>query len=265
MPQAASYSTARRRFFTSGGFLLGFAFGGFFDGILLHQILQWHHLLLGVAGDTFRDMRVQILADGLFHLFMYAIAVVGLWRLWTERNDAGVHAEQHLLSCALLGFGTWHVLDAILSHWVLGIHRVKMNSPHPLLWDLIWFFSFGVALIVAALLLLRRGAAPSRPRGRVATSIALAFATLIGGYLAALPPRDVSTYVVVMRPGTDPSDLLDGLASMGGAFLWASRSGNMWVVKLDGIGDGAKLYRHGALLVTASPAALGCLAWTRSV
>ena len=28
---------------------LGFAFGGFFDGILLHQILQWHHLLSLVA------------------------------------------------------------------------------------------------------------------------------------------------------------------------------------------------------------------------
>jgi uncharacterized membrane protein len=29
---------------------LGFALGGFFDGILLHQILQWHHLLSLVRG-----------------------------------------------------------------------------------------------------------------------------------------------------------------------------------------------------------------------
>jgi uncharacterized membrane protein len=29
-----------------GAFTLGFAFGAFFDGILLHQVLQWHHLLM---------------------------------------------------------------------------------------------------------------------------------------------------------------------------------------------------------------------------
>jgi uncharacterized membrane protein len=31
--------------------LLGFALGGFFDGILLHQILQWHHLLSSRSGQ----------------------------------------------------------------------------------------------------------------------------------------------------------------------------------------------------------------------
>ncbi|PZN29727.1 MAG: DUF2243 domain-containing protein, partial [Proteobacteria bacterium] len=67
---------------TWAGYLLGFALGGFFDGILLHQILQWHHLLLGVDAEPLQDIRVQILADGLFHLLMYGIALVGLWALW---------------------------------------------------------------------------------------------------------------------------------------------------------------------------------------
>ena len=53
---------------------LGFGLSGFFDGILLHQILQWHHLLSLVPGETMRDIGNQIVADGLFHLFMYAIA-----------------------------------------------------------------------------------------------------------------------------------------------------------------------------------------------
>ena len=59
------------------GYLLGFAFGGFFDGILLHQILQWHHLLSAINGQ---DIRFQVAADGYFHAFMYVIAAVGLWR-----------------------------------------------------------------------------------------------------------------------------------------------------------------------------------------
>jgi uncharacterized membrane protein len=30
---------------TSAGILFGLGLGGFFDGIVLHQILQWHHML----------------------------------------------------------------------------------------------------------------------------------------------------------------------------------------------------------------------------
>ena len=58
------------------GGMLGFALGGFFDGILLHQILQWHHLFSLVPGMA--DLRLQVLWDGYFHLLMYVVAFVGL-------------------------------------------------------------------------------------------------------------------------------------------------------------------------------------------
>jgi uncharacterized membrane protein len=29
----------------SAGILLGLGLGGFFDGIIWHQVLQWHHML----------------------------------------------------------------------------------------------------------------------------------------------------------------------------------------------------------------------------
>lgn len=41
--------------------LRGAALGGFFNGILLHQILQWHHLLSNVEGAAFQDLRMQLL------------------------------------------------------------------------------------------------------------------------------------------------------------------------------------------------------------
>lgn len=44
---------------------LGFALSGFFDGILLHQILQWHHLLSLVEGVG--DLAAQVMWDGYFH------------------------------------------------------------------------------------------------------------------------------------------------------------------------------------------------------
>lgn len=58
------------------GSLLGLALGGFFDSILLHQILKWHHLLSLVPGID--DMRLQILWDGYFHVLMYVLAAVAL-------------------------------------------------------------------------------------------------------------------------------------------------------------------------------------------
>ena len=66
--------------------IIGVGLSGFFDGILLHQVLQWHHLLSLVPGEPFRDIGTQILADGLFHVLMYLVTAVGLWLLWRRRG-----------------------------------------------------------------------------------------------------------------------------------------------------------------------------------
>jgi uncharacterized membrane protein len=66
------------------GHCAGPCLGGFFDGILLHQILQWHHLLSLVPGAD--SISVQVLWDGYFHAIMYVIAVVGLSNLWRSRE-----------------------------------------------------------------------------------------------------------------------------------------------------------------------------------
>lgn len=163
------------------GFLLGFALGGFFDGILLHQILQWHHLLSGLQGERFVDIRVQILADGGFHALMYVLAIVGLWLLWkTRRQCTEPGAGRALLAMAMIGFGVWHVADSIISHWLMGIHRIRMDSSNPLMWDLIWLFAFGVVPLLVGLWLKRKpsGGAPSR--GTIAAAV-LAFCSLAGG------------------------------------------------------------------------------------
>src|SRR4051794_27217681 len=68
----------------AGAAILGFAFGGFCDGILLHQVLEWHHFLSLVPG---KDLRTQILADGLFHLATYAVAAIGLLLMWRKGNS----------------------------------------------------------------------------------------------------------------------------------------------------------------------------------
>jgi uncharacterized membrane protein len=38
-----------RGFPTIAGIFLGPGLGGFFDGIILHQVLQWHHMLTSAS------------------------------------------------------------------------------------------------------------------------------------------------------------------------------------------------------------------------
>lgn len=247
------------------GYLLGFALSGFFDGILLHQVLQWHHLLLGVQAEPFQDMRVQVLADGLFHILMYAIAVAGLWSLWRGRESPDLLAGRKLMSHALIGFGILHVLDAVVAHWLLGIHRIKMASPDPLFWDLLWFVVFGLIPIAIGLLLGRAHNRRVAHAGRTA-SATLAIVVLVAGPFAALPPNATETdqVLVVVRP-SEANRLLDGLHDVTGSIMWADRSAAVWVFSIGEHANARQLYDHGALFVTRSPAVLGCLAWTRSV
>src|SRR3954453_1351006 len=69
-------------------FPLGVGLGGFVDGILLHQVLQWHHMLTGTASHpaaTVAGLEANTLADGLFHVGTWlavTAATVLLLRQW---------------------------------------------------------------------------------------------------------------------------------------------------------------------------------------
>ena len=66
--------------------MLGLGLGGFFDGIVLHQLLQWHHMLTsaGYPADSLRNLQINTLADGLFHASTYILVVWGLILLWRK-------------------------------------------------------------------------------------------------------------------------------------------------------------------------------------
>ncbi|NYZ15120.1 DUF2243 domain-containing protein [Azospirillum sp. RWY-5-1] len=244
------------------GCLLGFGLGGFFDGILLHQVLQWHHLLSAVETSALQDLRMQVLADGLFHLLMYVLSVGGLWLLWRSRRAfAEPGADRRLLADALIGFGVWHMLDGVLSHWILGIHRIRMGVENPLFWDLLWFVVFGVAFVAAGWWLRRGGGTACGGSRRTATPATLALAVLIAGPVAALPPPGVTTVMVLFKPGTTLPDVFDAVAAVDGRTIWQDPSGQLWAIDLGVAGDPMRLYRHGAMLVSNSLLPVGCLAW----
>ncbi|HEV7417573.1 MAG TPA: DUF2243 domain-containing protein [Tianweitania sediminis] len=252
---AARAQLSRRAWWAA--LLIGFSLGGFFDGILLHQILQWHHLLSLV--DGIGDLSSQVLFDGLFHLLMYVIGAVGLvLLLWARRELGG--STRLLVAATLIGFGAWHTLDAVLSHWLLGIHRIKLDSANPLAWDLAWLVVFGLLPAGIGVLLTGRSDGTGGANGGRAAA-ALVVLVAIGALWAAQAPADSRSALVVFRPGMDQAQMMRAVVASGGALLWEKRG--IWAVRWDDEPPSGQLYRDGAWLVSNSFLPAGCLSWAQ--
>ncbi|HYF54407.1 MAG TPA: DUF2243 domain-containing protein [Salinarimonas sp.] len=245
----------------AGAWVLGLALGGFIDGILLHQVLQWHHLLSLVPGEALRDIRVQILADGGFHVLMYAIALLGLWMLWRRRGEfAGTGGDRRVAAGAALGFALWQALDTVVFHWLLGIHRIRVDVPNPLVWDIGWLVVFGGPALALGLWLRRTADHGGTGGGRAAVALTLAALTL--GPVAARPPASDEPVMVLFRSGIGAPAAFEAAASIDARVVWADPSGELLAL-MPGAQSPMWLLARGALLVGTSPALAGCLAATR--
>lgn len=254
---AAHPLSTRRGLILAAG-TLGFGLSGFFDGILLHQILQWHHLLSLVPGEAMRDIGNQIVADGLFHLAMYAIAGAGLLMLWRRRaalRESG--ASGAVGGGALVGFGAWHAVDAVLVHWTLGLHRIRVDVPDPLIWDLGWLAAFGIAPAIFGVIVLRRGSA--RRSGPAAGAI-LSLLAIVAAPLAALPVPGGDGALMLLRPGAGAGPAISAALAADARILWIDPDARVMALSLPRSAETGSLYRAGALLVTRSPMLAGCAA-----
>ncbi|MCU0499622.1 MAG: DUF2243 domain-containing protein [Anaerolineae bacterium] len=131
------------------GLMLGIGLGGFFDGIVLHQLLQWHHFVSSVIPiDTLDGLQLNTLWDGLFHTAMYLVTLIGLVLLWKAIGRVGQdvpHSPRTILGSLLIGAGIFHLFDGIVNHFILGIHHIR-EGPNELLYDLL-FLGIGIGLV----------------------------------------------------------------------------------------------------------------------
>ncbi|MBA4263701.1 MAG: DUF2243 domain-containing protein [Comamonadaceae bacterium] len=239
------------------GLLMGVAFGGFFDGIVLHQILQWHHLLSGLSGGRWADLRVQLLADGLFHALMYVLAAIGLVLLVRRRHSLSVPgARDTLLVMFITGFALWHLLDAVLSHWLLGIHRIRMDSTQPLAWDIGWLLVFGLLPWLWARHHARKAPAKGPSTGGGGTLAVLVCTTALAGAIAARTPPDAPT-VVLLQNATQAGALLASLPPET-RIVGSDASGTVWL-----FAGKPPPSQSGAWKLTGTGLPAGCSAWTR--
>ena len=149
-------------------FLFGVGLGGFIDGIVLHQVLQWHHMLTGEHGgepsDTVAGLEANTLADGLFHLATWVVVAaamtltVSAWREGRLAPPWRVH-----VGLLLAGWGAFNLVEGLVDHQILGVHHVRDDLGGPLGWDL-GFLGFAVLLIALGAALVNPPVARRTPR-----------------------------------------------------------------------------------------------------
>jgi uncharacterized membrane protein len=144
----------------SSGLLLGLGMGGFVDGIVLHQILQWHHMISSVEGrsvTTLAGLEANTVADGVFHAATWVLTWAGLVTAliaWRQGRIAPSWSFQAGL--VLTGWGIFNLVEGTVDHQILGVHHVRDDLGAPLSWD-IGFLAFGALLVAGGRLLHRRG------------------------------------------------------------------------------------------------------------
>jgi uncharacterized membrane protein len=155
--------------------LLGVGLGGFLDGILLHQLLQWHHMLTSTNSDhigikyypasTVPGLRMNTVWDGVFHAVTWLSVLTGLGLLYSRvtTGRSRLWGSRALWGWILVGWGLFNLVEGIVDHHILAIHHVH-GGPYQLWWDLA-FLLLG-AVLVGLGWLVQRGATAYDPAGR---------------------------------------------------------------------------------------------------
>jgi uncharacterized membrane protein len=151
---------ARRPPSRVSGLLYGIGLGGFVDGIVLHQILQWHHMVSDVDAypvTTVAGLEANTLADGFFHaatwvaVVLASIAAISAWRQGRVAPSWSFH-----FGLVLAGWGLFNLVEGVVNHHLLGVHHVRDDLGAPLAWD-VGFLAFGALLVLGGWLLHRAG------------------------------------------------------------------------------------------------------------
>jgi uncharacterized membrane protein len=147
--------TARRGPLVTAGVLLGVGLGGFVDGIVLHQILQWHNMLSSTVPPVdLVAMKYNMLWDGLFHAATWVITAIGVACLFRagRRSDA-VWSGRLLVGSMVGAWGAFNVVEGLIDHQLLGLHHVHPGEGQ-LAWD-VGFLASGLAMVGVGIWLAR--------------------------------------------------------------------------------------------------------------
>jgi len=144
----------------TAGFVLGVGLGGFLDGIVLHQMMQWHNMGSAVVPPHTMDaMKLNMLWDGLFHAATWLITLVGVWMLWADQQQMAPNGRV-LAGQMILGWGVFNLVEGVVDHHLLQLHHVRDLPAHVPAYDWAFLLIGGLLFIAVGLML----TAPDRRR-----------------------------------------------------------------------------------------------------
>lgn len=136
---------------TTASMVLGIGLGGFADGIILHQVLQWHEMLSNkIPATDYVGKSVNMFWDGVFHFFCLLVVFVGVVLFWKllKRND--INRSGWLLSGGLLaGWGLFNIVEGVIDHHLLKLHNVFEYAEQPGIYNYFFLGASVLMLIVA--------------------------------------------------------------------------------------------------------------------
>jgi len=140
---------------TSAAMVLGIGIGGFIDGIVLHQILQWHEMLTNkLAPVTVEAKSVNMFWDGIFHAFTLIVVIIGVTLLWKLLHRRDIDRSGRLLAGGMLaGWGLFNIIEGVINHHLLGLYNVKENVE-PDVWNY-GFIAISVVMLIIAHFMLK--------------------------------------------------------------------------------------------------------------
>lgn len=116
----------------SAGIVLGIGLGGFADGIVLHQLLQWHEMLSAkIPATDYIGKSVNMFWDGVFHSFCLVVVLIGIILLWRAATSAmALKSGRLLFGSMLTGWGIFNLVEGTIDHHLLQLHNVIEYAPN---------------------------------------------------------------------------------------------------------------------------------------
>jgi len=139
--------------------LLGIGLGGLIDGIVFHEILQWHNMFSNAVPPTDLDrIRFNVLADGLFQAAAWLVTLFGLLLLWRSvQSGRSDRFSTGAFGGLLAGFGLFNLVEGVVNHHVLKLHNVR-EVADPTTWNFAFLLLLGVLPLALGSLLRQRAA-----------------------------------------------------------------------------------------------------------
>jgi uncharacterized membrane protein len=137
---------------------LGIGLGGFIDGTVLHQILQWHEMLSNkIPPVTLLNKSVNMFWDGIFHFFCLLVTITGMFLLTRLffRKDVIV-TWKNFFGGLLLGWGLFNVVEGVIDHQILKLHNVREVTDNIPMWNY-GFLALSVIFIIVSMILIKSG------------------------------------------------------------------------------------------------------------